>query len=214
MGTLAADRDALDAVTVRELRPEDLAEAIAIIARGMRDNPLHISALGYDTGTRAHRLERMFALALPMIFKKGVLLGAFAGDKMVGVAGMVPPGRCQPTLVENVTLLPRMIPAVGLPAFARSSRWLATWGKHDLPEAHWHLGPVAVDAPLHGQGIGTALMAEYCARLDDLAAVGYLETDKAQNVAFYEKFRFEIVTEAPVLETPNWFMRRPAISRA
>ena len=200
-------------VTVRELRPDDLAEAVAIIARGMRDNPLHISALGYDTRTRAHRLERMFALALPMIFKKGVLLGAFAGDKMVGVAGMVPPGRCQPTLVENVTLLPRMFPAVGLSAFARSSRWLATWGKHDLPEAHWHLGPVAVDAPLHGQGIGTALMAEYCARLDHLAAVGYLETDKATNVTFYEKFRFEIVTEAPVLETPNWFMRRPAISR-
>ena len=42
-------------VTVRELRPDDLAEAIAIIARGMRDNPLHVSALGYDNRTRAER---------------------------------------------------------------------------------------------------------------------------------------------------------------
>jgi len=193
---------------VRELRPEDLVEAIAIIARGMRDNPLHVSALGYDTRTRAHRLERMFALALPMIFKKGVLLGAFDGARMVGVAGMVPPGRCQPTFIENLTLLPRMIPAIGFSASTRAGRWLTTWGKHDLAEPHWHLGPVAVDAPLQGRGIGTALMEEYCARLDHLGAVGYLETDKAKNVTFYEKFGFQTVAEAPVLETPNWFMRR------
>ena len=200
-------------VTVRELRPDDLREATAIIARGMRDNPLHVSALGRDTGTRAARLGRMFALALPMIFKKGILLGAFADETLVGVAGMVPPGRCQPTLLENVKLLPRMIPAIGLPAFMRAGRWLATWAEHDLPEPHWHLGPVAVDAHLRGRGIGTALMVEYCERLDHLAAVGYLETDTAKNVAFYQKFGFEIVAEAAVLDTPNWFMRRPAISR-
>ena len=200
-------------VTVRELRPDDLAEAIAIVARSMRDNPLHVSALGYDTRTRADRLNRMFAQALRMIFKKGVLLGAFAGNTLVGVAGMVPPGRCQPTFVENVRLLPRLIPAVGFSAFARVGVWLATWRTHDLAEPHWHLGPVAVDAHLQGRGIGTALMVEYCERLDHLVAVGYLETDKAENVGFYEKFGFETVTEAPVLETPNWFMRRPAISR-
>jgi ribosomal protein S18 acetylase RimI-like enzyme len=200
-------------VSVRELRPDDLGNAIAIIARGMRDNPLHISALGDDTGTRADRLRRLFALALPMLLKKGVLLGAFGDDKLVGVAGMVPPGRCQPTLTENVTLLPRMIPAIGFPAFARVGRWLATWGKHDLAEPHWHLGPVAVDTLFQGQGIGTALMEEYCSRLDHLTAVGYLETDKAKNVAFYETFGFQTVAEGPVLDTPNWFMRRPAISR-
>jgi ribosomal protein S18 acetylase RimI-like enzyme len=200
-------------VTVRELRREHLAAAIPIIARGMRDNPLHVSALGYDARTRAARLTRMFALAMPMILKKGVLLGAFADNTLAGVAGMVPPGRCRPTFIENVTLLPRMIPAIGVSAFARAGRWLATWGTHDLAEPHWHLGPVAVDAHLHGRGIGTALMEEYCARLDHLAAVGYLETDKPKNVAFYEKFGFQTVAEAPVLETPNWFMRRPAVSR-
>jgi ribosomal protein S18 acetylase RimI-like enzyme len=198
---------------VRELRPEDLPDAIAIIARGMRDNPLHISALGDETRTRAERLQRMFALMLPMILKKGVLLGAFDDNKLVGVAGMVPPGQCQPTLTENVTLLPRMLPAIGFRAFGRVGGWLAAWGKHDLAELHWHLGPVAVDARLQGQGIGKALMEEYCARLDHLTAVGYLETDKAVNVAFYERFGFETVAETPVLDTPNWFMRRPAIVR-
>lgn len=199
------------ALTVRELGQDDLAEVVVVIARGMRDNPLHISALGYDGKVRAERLKRMFGLAMPMILRKGVLLGAFADSTLAGVAGMVPPGRCRPTLIENVTLLPRMLPAIGFPAFGRVGRWLAAWGTHDIAEPHWHLGPVAVDAHLQGQGIGSALMTEYCARLDELAGVGYLETDKRQNVAFYEKFGFRTIAEASVLETPNWFMRRPAV---
>jgi hypothetical protein len=51
-------------------------------------------------------------------------------------------------------------------------------------------------------------MSEYCARLDRARAVGYLETDKPTNVTFYERFGFETIGSAPVLNTPNWFMRR------
>jgi GNAT superfamily N-acetyltransferase len=198
--------------TVRELEADDLPAAIGIITRGMRDNPLHISALGFETDVREVRLHRMFTLALPMIFRKGVLLGAFDGDTLVGVAGMVPPARCQPSLAGKLALFPRLIPAIGLRAFGGVGRWIAAWSAHDLPEPHWHLGPVAVDAHLRGQGIGRALMAEYCARLDRMNAVGYLETDKPGNVAFYEKFGFETVAEAQVVGTPNWFMRRPALN--
>ena len=198
-------------LTVRELASDDLSDVVIVIARGMRDNPLHVSALGYDGKARVKRLERMFRLAMPIILRKGVLLGAFADGALVGVAAMVPPGRCRPTFLENVTLLPRMLPAIGWSAFGRVGRWIAAWANHDIAEPHWHLGPVAVDAHLQGQGIGSALMTEYCARLDELAGVGYLETDKQQNVAFYEKFGFRVVAEAAVLETPNWFMRRPAV---
>ena len=40
------------AIVVRELGQADLPSAVGIVARGMRDNPLHIAALGSDTGTR------------------------------------------------------------------------------------------------------------------------------------------------------------------
>jgi hypothetical protein len=53
-------------------------------------------------------------------------------------------------------------------------------------------------------------MSEYCARLDRARAVGYLETDTPTNVTFYERFGFETIGSAPVLNTPNWFMRRAA----
>ena len=198
------------AIVIREIETSDFPAAVGIIARGMRDNPLHIAALGPDAGVRGTRLIRMFTVALPPIVAKGVVLGAFDDDTLVGVAGMLPPGRCQPSILEKISLLPRIVPAVGGGAFARVGRWMGTWAQHDLAEPHWHLGPVAVDAYLQGRGIGSLLMAEYCARLDRVRAVGYLETDKPANVIFYERFGFETTGSAPVLNTPNWFMRRPA----
>jgi predicted N-acetyltransferase YhbS len=82
------------------------------------------------------------------------------------------------------------------------------WATHDLDEPHVHLGPLAVDAHLQGQGIGSEIMREHCRRLDADGLVGYLETDKPQNVRFYERSGYELIGEAAVLDVTNWFMRR------
>jgi len=87
-------------------------------------------------------------------------------------------------------------------------KWLGAWSKHDLEERHWHLGPVAVDAHLQGKGIGSKLMQAFCAQMDAVGEVAYLETDKESNVRFYERFGFEVVGEEEVLGVPNWFMIR------
>jgi len=195
-------------VSVRELEIDDIAAAAGIIARGMRDNPLHVAAFGDNPEERGGRLLRLFNSVLPMALSKGVVLGAFDNQTLVGVAGMLPPGRCQPSTMDKLALVPRIVPAVGGGAFARVSRWTEIWARHDLREPHWHLGPVAVDAHLQGRGIGTRLLMEYCARLDRLGTVGYLETDTARNVAFYNRFGFETVGSVPVLGIPNWFMMR------
>ena len=51
-------------------------------------------------------------------------------------------------------------------------------------------------------------MREYCRRLDANEEASYLETEKPENVALYQRFGFEIVDEAEVLDVPNWFMWR------
>jgi hypothetical protein len=48
----------------------------------------------------------------------------------------------------------------------------------------------------------------FCACMDEQKALAYLETDKSQNVRFYEEFGFVTTSEAVVLGTPNWFMQR------
>jgi GNAT superfamily N-acetyltransferase len=197
-------------IVIRELAEADLPSAVGIIARGMRDNPLHIAALGDDADARGVRVARMFGVALPLILAKGIVLGAFQDGTLIGIAGMVPPGRCQASMTEKIAILPRIVPAVGGGAFARVGRWMGEWAQHDLKAPHWHLGPVAVDAHLQGRGIGSLLMTEYCARLDRVHGTGYLETDKAANEIFYGRFGFETIGSAPVLNTPNWFMKRAA----
>jgi len=139
--------------------------------------------------------------------RKGWAAGFWTG---IGIAGMLAPGQCQPTLKEKLALAPRIIPGVGFEAAVRVRSWLDQWAGHDLREPHWHLGPVSVDAHLQGTGIGTRLMDEYCSRIDARHMTGYLETDKASNVSFYEKFGFETIASATVLDTPNWFMKRSA----
>ena len=197
-------------IIVRKLRSDEFAAAVEVISRGMRDNPLHIQALGPHAEVRIEGLKRMFSAVLPRLEQKGLLLGAFKETELVGVTGMVSPGKCRPTTFERLIMLPQLLLSVGVRPISRVGQWMGEWEKYDLREMHWHLGPVAVDAHLQGTGIGSAMMAEYCARIDQTHGVGYLETDKEVNVRFYEKFGFQTIAESIVLDIPNWFMRRPA----
>ena len=38
--------------------------------------------------------------------------------------------------------------------------------------------------------------------------LGYLETDKPENVTLYERFGFKVTGEAKVFGVPNWFKWR------
>ena len=99
---------------------------------------------------------------------------------------------------------------LGPRAMFRSLQWVGTWSKLDPPAPHWHLGPVAVDSHLQGKGIGSKLMTVFCAQMDAAAADAYLETDKPENVRFYQRFGFEVTGGQDVIGVPNWFMLRPA----
>ena len=97
-------------------------------------------------------------------------------------------------------------PVVG----GRVTRWLGTWADHDPGAVHGHIGPVAVRKESQGRGLGTALLEAVVERLDHAGLAGYLETDRAQNVPFYERQGFAVVAEGDVLGVPNWFMWRDA----
>jgi GNAT superfamily N-acetyltransferase len=73
---------------------------------------------------------------------------------------------------------------------------------------------VAAFVTIQRQGIGSLIMQEHCRRLDAASEVGYLETDKPENVRFYERLGFEVTGDEPVIGVPNWFMRRPPVSDA
>jgi ribosomal protein S18 acetylase RimI-like enzyme len=194
---------------IRELRLGETDAAAAVLGRGMRDNPLHVQAFGTDPEQRERALTCVFQGVLRQYVPKGAVLGAFSSDGLVGVCAMVEPGRCQPSGGERLRLLPEAIAGAGLGGTVRLLKWVGIWARHDPQEPHWHLGPVGVERHLQGQGIGTALLRAFCQRMDALQAMAYLETDKKENVTFYERFGFQVQAQEPVLEVPNWFMARP-----
>jgi len=197
----------LGSIEVRDLRPAEVPEAVGVLARGMRDNPLHVAAYGDDPERRFRchaRLMRGLFRAIPAQQP----ICAVRHGRLVGVTGVAPAGTCQPTAIQRLRLLPSVV-ALGPRTAARVGRWISVWAKRDPDESHVHLGPLAVDAHLQGQGIGSLIMQEHCRRLDRGREVGYLETDKPENVRFYERFGFEVIGEDSVIGVRNWFMRRP-----
>ena len=193
-------------VDLRDLDPSDHPTAVGVLARGMRDNPLHFAAFGDDPERRRRSLERMFT-TLFRVSSAQTPIGAYDGDVLVGLTGIAPAGTCQPTASQRLRFIPGMV-ALGPRTATRLASWLTTWATHDPDEPHSHLGPLAVDAHLQGHGIGTRILGEYCRRLDADREVGYLETDKPENVRLYERHGFVVTGEAPVIGVPNWFMRR------
>ncbi|SRR6266536_889925 len=192
-------------VDVGRITESETADVIGVLARGMRDNPIHVAALRDDPAHRVEGLTQLFSGMIPM---QPEPLRAREDGEVVGVCGFFPPPECALHAVAGLPAdqFPPMLEDTG--DQVRLVEWMQAWGGRDPDEPHFHLGPVAADAGKQGRGIGTAMMTAFCERVDRDHAVAYLETDKEENVGFYEKFGFETVGEADVIGVTNWFMRR------
>jgi GNAT superfamily N-acetyltransferase len=196
-----------DDIVVRELREEEREEAVGVVARGMRDNPLHVAAYGEDPEWR-ERCHAKLVRAMFSVFDAHRWSCAVGGEgAILGVSGEALPGRCQPDAGQRLQMVPKML-GLGPRTAARVGRWISRWSANDPDEPHVHFGPVAVDRDWQGNGIGSLVLNAHCRGLDAEGAAGYLETDKERNVRFYERFGYVVTAEEPVLGVPNWFMHR------
>ena len=197
------DRRTIDVV---DLPKHAIDDAVDLLARAMRDTPIHVAALGDDPDKREKRLRRLFGT----LFRTSATqrpLGARVGDRLVGVTGMTPPHACRPSARQRAALT-AAIATFGLRTTQRTVEWLDEWAGRDLTEPHAHLGPFGVIPELQHNGIGSAILAEHVAGLDAAGSVGFLETDDPANVHLYNRFGYEIVDRALVLGVRCFWMRR------
>ena len=209
---ITKNRAWLDRLEIGAIGEAEIEEVLDVVSRGMRDNPQHVAAFGEDPETRRRRFRALMAAAFSASDFSHALVARREDGVIVGVCGMLPPGNCRPDLRQGLRLLPALL-SIGPRAAGRLVRWMGAWQRHDPKERHWHLGPLAVDAHLQGEGVGSRMMRVFCARMDAAGEDAYLETDKPINVRFYERFGFEVVGEEDVLSVPNWFMLRRADKR-
>ena len=193
----------LDELVVREIAGNDMIIALELAGRALRDNP-GTRAWGSNDSLVRHR---EVVTVMRSTFAHSVGLGAFVGDVCVGVAARFPPGECMGvTLAE---LAGHQHDPVGPPGDpSRALVFGAATVANDLAEPHWHVGPVSVEPGCQGHGIGSKLLAALCRGLDDERGIGFLETDKLENVRLYERFGFGVTHIADIVGATVWHMRR------
>jgi ribosomal protein S18 acetylase RimI-like enzyme len=194
-------------VEVGDTRPDEVADAVAVVARAMSTSPMPKAVIGPDPDRCYRHLERFFSRLYAVARYQRPLVARLDGRIVASTNDLVG-GACRFGARERLRALPDLLltpPTIT----ARSLRWLADWESRDPDRPHSHLGPLGVDPELQGRGIGSRVLAEYTRRLDRNGEDAYLETDKVENVALYGRFGFEVVEEAEVLGAANWFMWRP-----
>ena len=167
-----------------------------------------VAVLGADPDRCYRHLHRFFTRLYRLAANQRPLVARLDGRIVASTNDLVG-GACRARPIDKL----RSVPALALTgprAAIRAARWFDDWEHRDPDRPHAHFGPFGVEPELQGRGIGSIFLREYTRRLDEAGEASYLETEKPQNVALYQRFGFEVIEEAEVLATPNWFMWREA----
>lgn len=192
-------------IVIEKYFASDLEPTVTLLANAFVTSPLHIAAFGAQ---RMDLNRLFFRIGLRHMFS-GHSFVALVNGEIEGYIHFNSSPYCLPAPEEIPRTMATLLNPLG-EARGRIIQWFARWCHLDPEAPHLHLGPIGVALEMQGQGVGTALMNRYIDHLRQEKVAGYLETDKAENVKFYEKFGFEVTHEEQILGTTTWYMWREA----
>lgn len=166
--------------------------AARVAARAFEDDPFYRFLCPTPTH-RGRALVRLMGAALAHPGPGGRCTRALGDDGApVGVALWFTTGAFPPPLGAQLAQLPG-----ALSAFARRPRallqanaYVATTARAHPKEPHWYLSLLAVDPPRQRRGVGSLLVEEALAHVDEQGVGAYLETQNEGNLAYYQRFGF------------------------
>ena len=192
-------------VEVRKYSADRLDECVTLLANAFFTNPLHLAAFGEG---RIDQNRLFFRIGLRQMFL-GHAFVALADGAVAGYVHFKASPYCLPAPEEVPQVAATLLKPLG-EAVPQVVRWYSRWCRLDPEEPHIHLGPIGVAPGLQRRGAGRALMQCYIEQLAQENAAGYLETDRWENVEFYQKFGFVVRREEELIGTPIWYMWRPS----
>src|SRR5690349_507519 len=169
-------------ISITELKTADLPEAAQMLARSFAANPLHLAIFKHTNADAIRKQEKMFSFVLRMPHNE--MFVAKDNGKIVGVMCYCTSEYCKMSFLNKLVSISKMIPALGNSLFP-VLKWRMNWEGHDYKQPHLHFGPLAVDPAFRNRGIGKALLHQFCNYADATSQLGYLETDKEENVRLY-----------------------------
>lgn len=196
-------------IYIKKIEKDEFTQASKILGKAFATQPSSFAI--YKGVSDIDLLSSRMALVFKALLKSssGQVFVAKKDNKIVGVMRMVEWPQCQLSPSQRLRMLPLMVRSGGgFGALKRGLEFRGAWAKHDPQKPHYHLDPLGVSPDLQGKGIGSQMMEYYCSVLDSKKMDAYHETDRPENVGFYEKFGFEVIEEEEILEFPNWYMWR------
>ena len=190
-------------IVVRDLRPEDRAAAIEVLAASFQGfGPL--DQLVGDGDNAQDRRRSMFEMTFKNLAKQNVIVAERDG-RIDGVLTYADRPDCTPGTRDS--LAAAWIAGPRLLTLIRDFRKV---GKAHPRTPHRHLPVLGVRPEAQGQGIGGLLMTEYARRCDEAGLEGYLETtrwadpSKRAQERLYERHGFVVAEVVPM--TDDWSM--------
>ncbi len=177
----------------------DIENSARVLSIAMLDNPMHVAVFQNTNENSRIEIENNFIQLLNE--KPGIVFIVKDKQKIIGVMRMY---SCSGKEAMNGKIKLKDEGDID----SRREVWLNEWARRDLKDQHWHLGPIGV-LPTHQRfGVGSKLLERFCSEVDACKADGYLETDKAVNVEFYQKFGFKTISDSMILGAKTWYMLR------
>src|SRR4051794_30086580 len=179
---------------VRPAQKADVGELGRTLGPAFFDDPVSGWLLP-DANTRFAGLSRLFA-TMPRHhhLAPGGVEVAFDGPDIGAAALWDPPDQWRESRRAQLAPIPTFFRGFGFP-IARARAAQEMMKQLHPEEPHWYLAVIGSDPSVRGRGFGQVLMRSRLERCDAEYCPAYLESSKADNVPYYERFGFSVTGE-------------------
>lgn len=193
---------------VRPAHPSEDQKLTDVLARSFWDDPVTTYMIPSDR-LRYPRQRHLFRAELHGARRRGEILTT---DDLAGASLWLRPHEWKTPNRELLAMMPHLVLAFGgrLRAVAKLVELIER--KHPT-EPHWYLADLGTDPARQGLGVGGALITAITDRCDREGVGAYLESSKAVNVPYYERFGFRVTEAVTVPDGPTiWLMWRDPVA--
>jgi GNAT superfamily N-acetyltransferase len=199
---------------ITTLDPKDFHTAVAATSRAFWPDPMFGFFSRNDL--RQHMmLPNYMTAVMGDALRHGKVDVIIRNGRVVATASWLAPGDApRPWLQELRVSLRSARGLLTARNRLKGIKLLDAMGKKHPKEPHWYLGLLGVDPTFQGTGLGGTLLSYRLEECDASHMPAYLETQKPENLPFYERFGFSVLEEishdgCPTLWT-MWREPRPA----
>jgi predicted N-acetyltransferase YhbS len=188
------------APATRPAEPSDRPLLADVLARAFWDDPILAWLLPHEP-SRYHRLKLFFEVELLSYERHNEI---FTTTDLSAAALWARPNQWRTPVAEILRSGPKLLASMRTRSIV-GLRFLTKMESIHPTEEHWYLGVVGADPARQGIGAGKAVIDAGLERCDEEGLPAYLESSKARNVPYYERFGFKVTSELMYPGGPTLF---------